>query len=30
MVDCIDGEASMASERELCAKLVADLEGCRA
>jgi hypothetical protein len=30
MVDCSDDEAGMASERELCAKIVADLEGCRA
>ena len=30
MIDCSDDEASMASERELCAKIVADLEGCRA
>jgi hypothetical protein len=30
MVDCSDDEAAMASERELCAKIVADLEGCRA
>jgi hypothetical protein len=30
MIDCSDDEAELASERELCAKLVADLEGCRA
>jgi hypothetical protein len=30
MIDCSDDEAGMASERELCAKIVADLEGCRA
>jgi hypothetical protein len=30
IIDCIDEEAAMASERELCAKIVADLEGCRA
>jgi hypothetical protein len=30
MIDCSDEEAAMASERELCAKIVADLEGCRA
>jgi hypothetical protein len=30
MIDCSDDEASMARERELCAKIVADLEGCRA
>jgi hypothetical protein len=30
MIDCTDEEAAMASERELCAKIVADLEGCRA
>jgi serine/threonine protein kinase len=30
MIDCSDDEAAMASERELCAKIVADLEGCRA
>jgi hypothetical protein len=30
MIDCSDDEAGLASERELCAKLVADLEGCRA
>jgi serine/threonine protein kinase len=30
MVDCSDDEAAMSSERELCAKIVADLEGCRA
>jgi hypothetical protein len=30
MIDCSDEETSMASERELCAKIVADLEGCRA
>jgi hypothetical protein len=30
MIDCSDDEAGMASERELCAKVVADLEGCRA
>jgi hypothetical protein len=30
MIDCSDDEAGMVSERELCAKVVADLEGCRA
>jgi hypothetical protein len=30
MIDCGDDEAAMVSERELCAKIVADLEGCRA
>jgi hypothetical protein len=30
MIDCSDDEAAMSSERELCAKIVADLEGCRA
>jgi hypothetical protein len=30
MIDCNDDEAGMASERELCAKIVADLEGYRA
>jgi hypothetical protein len=30
LIDCSDDEAGLASERELCAKLVADLEGCRA
>jgi hypothetical protein len=29
-IDCSDDEAGIASERELCAKIVADLEGCRA
>ncbi|KAI0391001.1 prion-inhibition and propagation-domain-containing protein [Xylariaceae sp. FL0594] len=30
MVDSMDDEVAQASERELCARLVADLEGCRA
>jgi hypothetical protein len=30
MIDCRDDEAGLATERELCAKIVADLEGCRA
>lgn len=30
MIDCSDDEAGMATERDLCAKIVADLEGCRA
>jgi serine/threonine protein kinase len=30
MIECGDDEAGLASERELCARLVADLEGCRA
>lgn len=30
MVDSTDDEAAKASERELCARLVADLEGCQA
>ena len=29
-IDCSDDEAGVASERELCAKIVADLEGCQA
>lgn len=29
MIDCSNDEAGMATERELCAKIVADLEGCR-
>lgn len=30
MIDCSDDEAAKSSERELCARIVADLEGCRA
>jgi hypothetical protein len=29
-IDCTDDEMGLASERELCARIVADLEGCRA
>ena len=30
MVDSADDEIAKASQRELCARIVADLEGCRA
>lgn len=30
MIDSSDDELDKASERELCARLVADLEGCQA
>ncbi|KAK6345988.1 hypothetical protein TWF730_010323 [Orbilia blumenaviensis] len=30
MIDSIDNEVATASERELCARIVADLDGCRA
>jgi hypothetical protein len=29
MIDCHDDEAGLATEKALCAKIVADLEGCR-
>lgn len=30
MIDSIDGEVAKASERELCVRIIADLEGCQA